>query len=281
MAGAANGAPTNIVVSSTDVAENLAIGTTVGAFSTQDPDAGNTFVYTLTNGTGGTDNSSFTISGSNLQTAASFNYEVKNNYSIRIQSTDQGGLSTQKVFVINVSNVNETPTNIVVSSADVAENLAIGTTVGAFSTQDPDAGNTFVYTLTNGTGGTDNSSFTISGSNLQTAASFNYEVKNNYSIRIQSTDQEGLFTQKVFVINVSNVNEPPPIMQDPDIAPDGTVVIRWSSIANHIYTAHHSTNLLTGFSVLQSNILATPPVNSYTDNVHGMQQKFWKSTTEP
>lgn len=173
---------------------------------------------------------------------------------------------------------NQPPTNIVLSNTNVPENLAIGTTVGAFSTQDPDAGNTFVYALTNGAGGTDNGSFTISGSNLQTAASFNYEVKSNYSILVQSTDQGLLFTQKVFAITVSDVNETPTFVGL--TAPtNGNMVLRWSSVTNHLYTIHSSTNLLTGFSVLQSNITATPSINSYTDSVQTIPSKFWKIST--
>ena len=201
--------PTNILISSTNIGENLPTSTKVGHFTTQDPDSGNTFTYTLVAGTGSGDNGSFTISGSNLLTAAVFNYEVKSNYSIRVQSADQGGLSTQKVFAINVLNTNEIPTNILLSSTNVIENLAVGTTVGSLSTQDPDITNTFTYTLVAGTGSGDNGSFTISGSNLLTAAIFNYEVKSNYSIRVQSADQGGLSTQKVFAINVLNTNEIP------------------------------------------------------------------------
>ncbi|MFH0879057.1 MAG: IPT/TIG domain-containing protein [Lentisphaerota bacterium] len=175
---------------------------------------------------------------------------------------------------------NHAPTNILLSGAHVAENLPVGTKVGHFTTQDPDAGNTFVYMLTNGTGGADNSSFTINDSNLLTAAVFNYEVKSNYSIRVQSADQDGLRTQKVFSIFVTNIEETP-VMGRFD-APEGSnIVLRWSSITNHLYAVHFSTNLLTGFSVLREGIIATPVVNSFTDSVLGLPQKYWKITTDP
>ena len=45
----------------------------------------------------------------------------------------------------------------------IAENQPIGTAVGTFSTTDPDAANTFTYTLVSGTGSTDNASFAIVG----------------------------------------------------------------------------------------------------------------------
>ena len=205
----ANQAPTDIALSAGSIAENQASGAAVGTFSTTDPDAGNTFTYSLVSGTGGTDNASFTISGSTLQTAASFNYEAKNSYSIRVRTTDQGGLWFEKAFTVTVTNVNEAPTDIALSASTVAENQPSGTTVGTFSTTDPDAGNTFTYSLVTGTGSTDNASFTISGSTLQTAASFDYDTKSSYSIRLRTTDQGGLWIEKVFAIDVTNINEAP------------------------------------------------------------------------
>jgi hypothetical protein len=319
-----NHAPTDITFSSASIAENRPVGTTIGNFSTTDPDSGNTFTYSLVSGTGSTDNTSFTISGGALKTTAIFNFEVKNSYSVRLQSTDQGGLSTQKAFTITVTNVNEVPTvstfaksvtenatltlaatdftavfvdpdvgntlqkikitslpahgtlklgtaavtlnqeivagsigtltyiptasyaggdsfgwngsdgslyaasatsvsitvnppgnhaptDISISGGSIAENQPGGTTVGNFSTTDPDASNTFSYGLVTGTGGTDNASFTITGGTLKTAAIFNFEAKSSYSIRVQSTDQGGLSTQKAFTITVTNVNEPPTV----------------------------------------------------------------------
>ena len=268
--------PTNILISSTNIGENLPTSTKVGHFTTQDPDSGNTFTYTLVAGTGSGDNGSFTISGSNLLTAAVFNYEVKSNYSIRVQSADQGGLSTQKVFAINVLNTNETPTNILLSSTNVIENLAVGTTVGSLSTQDPDFANTFTYTLVAGTGSGDNGSFSISGSNLLATASFDYEQKNTYSIRAQSADQSGLFTQKVFVINITDADDRAYLTSIESAS--GHPVIQWESAANHTYEIKHSTNLPAGWdgwTTLANGIQATPPVNVYTDMVPSGIKKYY------
>ncbi|WP_435183499.1 cadherin domain-containing protein [Cylindrospermopsis raciborskii G7] len=204
-----NETPTDLTLSATSIAENQAIGTVVGNFSTTDPDTGNTFTYSLVTGTGSIDNSSFTIDGGQLKTAAAFNFETKNSYSIRVRSTDQGGLSFEKQLTINVTNVNETPTDLTLSATSIAENQAIGTVVGNFSTTDPDTGNTFTYSLVTGTGSIDNSSFTIDGGQLKTAAAFNFETKNSYSIRVRSTDQGGLSFEKQLTINVTNVNETP------------------------------------------------------------------------
>ncbi len=276
---AANLSPTNIILSNATVPEHYSPNMDVGSFSTQDPNPGDTFTYTLVSGPGSGDNSSFTIVSSNLRTAVTFDYEVRSNYSIRVQSTDQGGLSTQKVFTIHITNVNESPTNIILSNATIAENLPVATKIGSFATQDPDFNNTFTYEFASGAGDADNGSFSISGSNLLTAAVFNYEAKNNYSIRISSTDQGGLATEKAFTISVTDVNEVP--VFSGTLSPTNTgIVLRWSSTTNKLYTIHYSTNLLTGFTALQSNIPATPAINSYTDSAVNVPVKFWKVTTD-
>ena len=209
-----NNAPTNIALSSATIAENSASGSTVGSLTSTDPDAGNTFTYSLVTGTGDTDNSSFSITGNTLQTAVAFDYETKSSYTVRIRTTDQGSLYYEKAFTISVTDVNEAPTNITLSSATVAENSASGTTVGSLTTADPDTGNTFTYSLVSGTGGTDNSSFSITGNTLKTAAVFDYETKSSYSVRIRAADQGTLNYEKAFTISVTNVNEAPVAVDD-------------------------------------------------------------------
>ena len=228
-------APTDIALSPSSVAENQPADTTVGTFSTTDPDTGDTFTYVLVGGAGDTDNTSFAISGGTLQTAASFDFETKSSYSIRVRSTDAGGLFVQKVFTISVTNVNEAPTDIALSASSVAENQPAGTTVGTFSTTDPDLGDTFTYTLASVSDNTDNASFTIDTSgNLKTAARFDFEAKSSYSIRTRSTDAGGLFVEKVFTVSIINVNEAPTITLPPTqtAAEDADLAIRGLSVGD-------------------------------------------------
>jgi hypothetical protein len=175
---------------------------------------------------------------------------------------------------------NLAPTNILLDGSLVEENQAAGTIIGAFETQDPNANDTFTYTLASGIGGEDNGAFSIDESNLLTASIFNYEVKSNYSIRVQSIDQGGLSTQAVFTINISDIDEPAPSFAETPTMSNGNMVIRWGSITNKQYTVHYSTNLLSGFTPLQSNIPGTPAINSYTDSLTTGTQKYWKVTTD-
>src|SRR5204863_87761 len=154
-----NDAPTDLSLSNSSVAENQASGTTVGTLSDTDQDVGDTAAFSLVSGPGSTDNGSFSITGNTLKTSASFDYETKNSYSIRVQTKDAGNLTFEKVFTISVTNVNEAPTDISLSSSNVAENQASGTTVGTLSDNDPDAADPQTFTLVPGTGSTDNGSF--------------------------------------------------------------------------------------------------------------------------
>jgi hypothetical protein len=203
-----NEAPTDISLSASAIPENQSSNTVVGTLSSSDPDAGDSFVYSLVSGTGSTDNASFNISGNNLRTSSSFNYESKSSYSIRIRTTDALGLNVEKAFVITVTDVNEAPTDISLSNSTIAEGLPIGSLVGTFSSTDPDAGNTFTYTLVSGTGSTDNGSFTISGGQLLSNAIFDYETKSSYSIRVRTNDGSLGFS-KIFTITIVFSNQAP------------------------------------------------------------------------
>ncbi len=214
--------PTDITLSSDTVPENQPAGSAIGTLTTTGGDAGDTHTYSLVTGTGDTDNPSFTIVGDQLKTVAAFDYETKSSYSIRVRSTNQASLFAEKAFTITVTDVNEPPTDMALSNASIAENSASGSTVGTLSTNDPDVGDTYIYSLVSGDGSDDNASFTISGSQLQTAAVFDYETKTSYTIRVGATlatesltlkaigpEFASFVIEKQFTINVTNVNESP------------------------------------------------------------------------
>lgn len=105
---------------------------------------------------------------------------------------------------------NQAPTNIALSSTAVQENRPAGTVIGSLSSTDANPGDTFTYTLVGGTGSTDNASFTLAGNQLHTVASFDYETKSSYAVRLRTTDAEGLWFEKAFTISVADVDEVAP-----------------------------------------------------------------------
>jgi hypothetical protein len=101
--------PTDILLSNSIIEENLPINSVIGTLSTTDPNVGDTFTYSLVSGEGDTGNGSFNISGNELRSSAIFDYETQNSYSIRIRTTDNGGLFFEKAFIITIKLVVVTP----------------------------------------------------------------------------------------------------------------------------------------------------------------------------
>ncbi|MFM7368275.1 MAG: cadherin repeat domain-containing protein, partial [Sphaerospermopsis kisseleviana] len=128
-----NETPTNLALNATTINENVNPNTVIGTFSSTDPDTGNTFTYSLVAGAGDTDNTAFSIVGNQLQINNSPNFETKNSYSIRVKTTDQGGLEFEKTFVVNINDLNEAPTNLALSATTVNENVVSNTVIGTFS----------------------------------------------------------------------------------------------------------------------------------------------------
>jgi hypothetical protein len=204
-----NSAPTDISLTGTSIVENVS-NPTVGTLSTTDVDAGDAHTYSLAAGTGDTDNGSFTISNGQLVFSGTADFETKNQYSVRIRTTDTGSQQFEKAFTINVTNVNEAPTLVTLGNTSFPENFA-SAVVGALSATDLDAGTVFTFSLVAGTGSTDNASFTIAGSNLQFSGTANFEAKSSYSVRVRASDNgsPALFVEQAFPITVTNVNEAP------------------------------------------------------------------------
>jgi hypothetical protein len=120
-----NEIPTDISLSASSIAENNSTNAIIGTLSTTDPDSSNTFTYTLVSGSGDTDNASFNINANQLRASIVFNYENKSSYSIRIRSTDQGGLFYEKQFTITITNVDETDNNQI--NGDILSRLTSNT----------------------------------------------------------------------------------------------------------------------------------------------------------
>jgi Ca2+-binding RTX toxin-like protein len=108
--------------------------------------------------------------------------------------------------IVNDDFSNLVPNNLILSNSNIAENQPVGTVVGNLTGVDPNVGDTLTYSLATGTGDTDNAFFSIVSNQLLTNASFDFETKNSYSILLRTTDQDGLFFDKQFTININNLD---------------------------------------------------------------------------
>ena len=202
-----NEAPTDLALSATVVNENAANNTVVGTLTSTDPDLNNSFTYNLVTGFGSTDNASFNINGNQIRINTA-PVTDKTSYTIRVQSRDQDGLSFEKILAISV---NQTPTDLALSANQISESTAANTVIGILTSTDPNPNNSFIYQLVSGLGADDNSAFTISDNTIKINSSPDFDTKPSYSLRVRSTDQNGLFVEKVLTINVNNINEAPTV----------------------------------------------------------------------
>ena len=75
------------------------------------------FTYNLVAGEGDTHNEKFSIQGNQLIAKTPVNYETGNQFSIRIEVTDSGGLKLQKEFELTAVDAPDAPTDILLSKA--------------------------------------------------------------------------------------------------------------------------------------------------------------------
>jgi VCBS repeat-containing protein len=128
--------------------------------------------------------------------------------------------------VITVIESNMAPIALTLTGSSVAENQPAGTTVGTFSTDDPNPGDTHIYSLVAGSGSTHNASFQIIGNQLQTAVILDFELQPALSIRVRTTDGGGLFFEESFIITVIDVDDPPVAADDSySVARGGTLTV--------------------------------------------------------
>ena len=181
-------------------------------FSTADPER-NKVALAMAEDDESLDNEFFYLKGTTLYSNAVFDYDQKPSMIIRVAATDTGGLVTITDYEIFVSNENEPPTLIMLSGNEVAENATSDTVLGVLTSEDPDEGDSFRYTLVEGTGDSDNGMFKILNSTNELAtsgaANLDFETASNLSVRVASTDAGGNSYEQAFLIRVTNVNEPP------------------------------------------------------------------------
>ncbi|XP_033733451.1 protocadherin Fat 4-like [Pecten maximus] len=137
-----NSPPTNILLNGQSASEiqvnenehDISIGT----LKAVDSDEGQIFTYNIVS----TDTGLFEIVDDQLRvvTDAKLDYESVEEYMIEIFVADNGvpPLNFTKFLTIHIEDVNEAPTNLSITSAQVVENSGEGTVVGQFLVEDPD-----------------------------------------------------------------------------------------------------------------------------------------------
>ena len=110
---------------SANVDENAASGSVVATLSATDDDPGDTHTFAITNDPSGF----FEIVGNEVRVAAGagIDFESDASHDITVEVTDSAGNTYSEVVTVTVNDVNEAPTDIVMSGADFGGSLALNT----------------------------------------------------------------------------------------------------------------------------------------------------------
>ena len=166
--------------------------------------------YSLIDGIGGEDNRLFQVIGNQIQFMNSTDFETKSSYSLLLQTSSWDGRTKNHPIILNVEDINESPTALTVSPSDFNENIREWEIVASLSSTDVDAGDSHNYKLVDGEGDDDNSAFMIVRNNqLMINHSPDFETKSSYSVRIQTKDSRGLTFEKAFTLSVNDLVETP------------------------------------------------------------------------
>ena len=143
--------------------------------------------------------------GNNLYSRISFDFEKENSYNINILAI-AGSLQTYGFYDVFINDINEKPTDIILSNNTIKENEIIGTLIGELTTIDDDNNqiipDSFIYVV-------NDNNFAVNGNQLISNAIFDYETQNNYNIEITSTDTGNNSISIFFTIYILNVDDKP------------------------------------------------------------------------
>jgi hypothetical protein len=200
-------APVDNDPAANEVAEDAAVGTTVGitALSTDD-DATGEVTYSLTDDAGGL----FAIDATSgvVTVAGALDAETATSLNIVVEASD-GTNTAAETFTVGVLDVNEfaptAPVDDDPAANEVAEDAAVGTTVGitALSTDD-DVSATVEYSLTDDAGGL----FAIDSASgvITVAGALDFETATSHDVVVQASDGTNTASE-TFSIGVLDVVE--------------------------------------------------------------------------
>lgn len=184
-----------------NIAENAAIGTSVGIATAIDANYGTTLSFSITAGNAGGEFSIDSATGE-ITSAAALDYETSSQHVLTIEVSD-GSQSDTATFTVNVTDVNEAPLASG-TSVSVAEDSIAGTSIAIVTGSDPDAGDTLTYAITGGNDG----SFAINSSTgeITLATMVDYEVTETYALTVTVTDSGALSDTSTVNVTVTDVS---------------------------------------------------------------------------
>ncbi len=147
-----------------------------------------------------------------LRSGTILNFEAKETFDVNVEIDDttiSGTPDALDSHSLNVTDINEAPTELLPSDISLPENTDTtgGLPIATLTTLDVDRGDTFTYELVGGSG-QENFSI-IEDKLLFDDGILDFETRTNYSVTIRATDSGGLTHDEVVTISITNENEAP------------------------------------------------------------------------
>jgi len=191
------------------IAENSVPGTSVGILSGSDPDAGDALTWSILSGN---TSNTFLLNASTgeltVANSATLDFETLSAYSLNVQTRDAAGLTDSATIVVNLLNINETPTttglaNVIVNedSTDVVVNLT-----SAFNDVETPS-TALTYSVVGNSNPALFSATRVIGGNL--ILQFAANANGNALIAVRATDPQGLFVTTALNVTVVPVADSP------------------------------------------------------------------------
>lgn len=210
------------VPETTDLAEQLQVGQAVGRpFRASDPDGSDAEAQLAFTIIAGNDDGFFELDSRSPSVtvrvtdagAVGLDHETRNEYTLVLRVTDEGGLSDHANITVAVEDVNEFP---FISDAEfaIAENSAILSEVAGTANQvvDEDQGDTHTYRIESQS---PPGVFKMLSSDGQlevlSSAGLDYETNAVHTLQVRVTDRGGLSDTAIWTVQVVDEQEPPTI----------------------------------------------------------------------
>jgi hypothetical protein len=190
-----------------EVEENAAKGTFVGQVQAEDPETkdDSTLSYSwMAQEVNYGDTFAVDESGRiTVNKPENLDFEKKAMLLNQLRARDEAGSGDIVEVTFKLTNVNEAPTSISLSSNTVPENAA-GAVVGTLSGTDPED-DALTFSLKSGAG------FEVVGNELKATADFDFEnvAEKTHTVVIEASDPALLKTEATFTVTVTDVNEAP------------------------------------------------------------------------
>jgi hypothetical protein len=196
--------PKDILLSNNVVEENSA-DKVVGTLSAKDVDG---YSFSLADNEG--DNKVFKIEGNDLKTIDGFNYEKRDKYSIRVTALAADGTSIKKDFEIVITDVNDKPHDIILSSTQLKINTPAGTVFSFITAVDEDKTDK-LFTYEFDMGQANNSDFFFEDNIIKTKKVFTEVGSKQITIKVKDDENaEFIKTFDIAVVSDQAIENRPP-----------------------------------------------------------------------